>query len=213
MTRTRALAAAVLLALALPACGGENADGAEPLAGRPGTPQQGLDACFDGDVALGLGRVDAAAEGGDPDALTARAMCRWLAFAADSAAADAQAALADYDRAIERSQAAPSATPTDHLVAQRAFARLMTDADGWGAVIDGLDEAVGLAPGSARHVLDRAFVHLAARDTAAAIADLERVLLVDATDTLRVTLAQQTLGELTGVPLDRFFQRQETVVF
>lgn len=205
---TRGLALAALL---LSACG--DGDATAPAPGRDGTAQEGLDACFVGDVDEGLGLVERRAEAGEADALAARAQCRWMAFASDSLAADARAALADYDAAIEAAETGAAATPLDHLVAQRAFARLMLDADAWAPVVEGLDAAAALAPGSARHVLDRAFVHLAAGDSAAALADLERALLVDAADTTRVELAKEMLGELTGVPPEAFVRAQETVLF
>ena len=208
MTRRLALGAALFLS----ACGGD-ADGTAAASGRDGTAQEGLDACFTGDVPEGLGLVQRRADAGEPDALTARALCRWMAFAADSVRADAQDALADYDAAIAAAETGASQTPVDGLLSQRAFARLMLDADGWEAVIEDLDAAAARAPGDARHVLDRAFVHLAAGDSAAAVQDFERVLLVDATDTTRVELAQQALGDLTGVPPEAFFRDQETVVF
>lgn len=184
-----------------------------PRDGPAGTAQGALDACFLGDVDAGLGLVEHLASREDVDALTARALCRWMAFSADSARSDAEGALADLDLAIRLADERPHDTPLDHLYAHRAGLRAAVAPDDAEAVLADLDAAVRAAPTSARHVLDRAFVHLAQSDTAAAMADFERVLLVDATDTLRVDLARQTLGELTGEPLTSFYRNQETVIF
>lgn len=208
MTRALGLAVGCLLA-----AGCARNDPPSPLDGPDGTAQEALDACFLGEVEEGVGLVARRAARDDVDALTARALCRWMAFAADSSEADARAALDDLDLAIRLAGDQPHETPLDHLYSYRAFARQAAAPDDWAATLDDLDAAVRLAPGSARHVLDRAFVRLGQADTAGAVTDLERVLLVDATDTLRVTLARQTLAELTGEPLSSFYRDQQTVVF
>ena len=207
MSRALCLAAAVCTALLAAGCGPE---APSPLDGPDGTAQQALDACFLGDVPGGLALVARRAARDDVDALTARALCRWMAFAADSSRADAEGALGDLDLAIRLAAEQPHETPLDHLYAHRAFARQAVAPGDWAATLDDLDAAIRLAPGSARHLLDRAFVRLAQADTAGAVADLERVLLVDAKDTARLALATRTLDELAD---DLAFRDQETVVF
>ena len=208
---TRRLAAALVAACLGVGC--QNAAPDSPLDGPDGTAQDALDACFVGDTDVGVALVARRAARDDVDALTARALCRWMAFARDSARADAESALDDLDLAIRLAGERPHETPLAHLHAHRAFVRQATDPGDWAATLDDLDAAARLDPGSARHLLDRAFVRLGLADTAAAMADLERVLLVDAADTARVELARQTLAELSGEPLSSFYRNQETVVF
>lgn len=182
---------------------------APPEGGRAGSADGGpvsaealddaLETCLDGDPEVALARLDSAVARAPAsvDALTTRGLCRWTRFAADSAAADAEAAYADFTAALDAADHDGDAvTPVDRVYSHRAFvARAL--GDGWDATIADLTAAIEAAPDRPLHLLDRAVAYRAAGDTAAARADLRRFLaLADSADEVRRDMVAEMLADL-----------------
>lgn len=165
------------LALLLAACGPQ----APPTDGPPADPAT-LDAAFDdcssGDPATGIAVLDAtlAQTPGDADALVARGLCHWAAWAV---AEDADAAARAYDdltAAIDAIEAGADArTPLDEVYAHRAFVAHALDGV-WVRTLEDLERAAALDPDEPRHALDRGVVRSYAGDTALARAALSQYL-------------------------------------
>ena len=173
-------------------CLGE-AEPSEPAAAL--SADDALATCVAGDAAGGVAGLAQAV--GDPDALVARGLCRWILWAETDDAGQARAAYLDLTAAMEAvERGVPARAPLDEIVSRRAFVARALDG-AWVRTLEDLDRAVALAPDAPTHALDRAVVRRYAGDDAGARAELERFLaLADSTDTDRRALARSLLAEL-----------------
>lgn len=127
------------------------------------------------------------------DGYAVRAACYRQRYSKDSARTDAEAALADLNRALE--DASGEVTPSD-LYSQRAFVRYALAPDSLESVMDDFDRAVVLDSGGFRFRLDRSAAFALLGDTTRAVADLDTVLATPSLDSTAEATVRQRLQAL-----------------
>ncbi|WP_412062701.1 hypothetical protein [Rubrivirga sp. IMCC45206] len=165
------------LALLMAGCALETPPADDPPA-DPATLGQAFDDCSSSDPATGLAVLDAALarSPGDADALVARGLCHWAAWAEDEDTDAAARAYDDLTAAIAAIEAGADAqTPLDVVYSHRAFVAHALDG-AWVRTLEDLDRAAALDPDEPRHALDRGVVRSYAGDTALARAALREYL-------------------------------------
>ncbi|WP_412068058.1 hypothetical protein [Rubrivirga sp. IMCC43871] len=202
MARAGHLAA---LALLLTACGQESPPTDAPPADAAAL-DQAFDDCSSGDPATGIAVLDAALTQtpGDADALVARGLCHWAAWAETEDAEAASRAYDDLTEAIDAIEAGADAqTPLDVVYSHRAFVAHALDGV-WVRTLEDLDRAAALDPTEPRHALDRGVVRSYAGDTVLARAALREYLAladsagIAASDSRR-DVVEALLDDLTPV--------------